>query len=209
MNSARDRESFVRALNVSRETLASFERWQDMLRQWQQRINLVSPASLDDFWTRHALDGAQLAGLAPQGAKSFIDLGSGAGFPGLAIALMNKDKPDAAMTLVEANAKKAAFLRAVIAHTGAPAKVFHARIESVPATPHDVITARALAPLPRLLPLAARFAGPDTVMLFPKGRNVLKEVQAVRDCWALDYEVLPSLTDNDAAILKIGKARRV
>ena len=202
-------DAFARALNVSRETLALFAHWQALLCQWQARINLVSPASLGAFWTRHALDSAQLAALAPEGAARFIDLGSGAGFPGLAIALMRRHIPGTSVTLVEANAKKAAFLRTVIDSTRAPAKVLNARIETVPAKPYDVITARALAPLQTLLPLAARFAGPDTVMLFPKGRNVLKELDAVRESWMLDHDILPSLTDAGASIVKIGKAKRV
>jgi len=150
-----------------------------------------------------------LAALAPKGAKTFIDLGSGAGFPGLAIALMLRQDRELSMTLVEANAKKAAFLRAAIEQTGAPAKIVNARAEAMPARPYDVITARALAPLETLLALAMRFSGPDTVMLFPKGRNVLKEVRAIRGNWALEYDVLPSLTDKDASIVKIGSATRV
>ena len=202
-------EDFARALNVSRETVARFARWQALLQHWSGAINLVSPASLAAFWSRHALDSAQLAQVAPGDAETFIDLGSGAGFPGLAIALMLMQERDIAMTLVEANAKKAAFLRAAIEATGAPAVVAHDRAEALPEQARDVITARALAPLERLLPLAERFCGDNTVMLFPKGRSVLKELDAVRGRWALDYEILPSDSDRDASILKIGKARRV
>ena len=202
-------EEFARAMNVSRETMDRFARWKALLQRWSGAINLVSPDSLKAFWIRHALDSAQLAALAPKGAKTFIDLGSGAGFPGLAIALMLRQDRELSMTLVEANAKKAAFLRAAIKETGAPAEIVNARTEAMPARPYDVITARALAPLETLLMLAVRFSGPDTVMLFPKGRNVLKELRATRGSWALEYDVLPSCTDKDASIVKIGNAARV
>ncbi len=202
------RDLFSENLNVSRETLGRFDLWNALLRKWSKRINLVAPATLDAFWTRHALDSAQLARLMPDRATRWIDLGSGAGFPGIAIALMRMENHPAHVTLVESNAKKAAFLRACIDETGAPADVLCARSESLPPKPYDVITARALAPLPKLLGLSEAFAGPSTVRLFLKGAEVQKEIEEARKAWVLKYESVPSLTDKTATILKIEEAYR-
>ncbi|PHS25071.1 MAG: 16S rRNA (guanine(527)-N(7))-methyltransferase RsmG [Robiginitomaculum sp.] len=196
-------------MNVSRETLARFSCWHDLLHKWSKKINLVASGTLPAFWTRHALDSAQLAPLVPNEARRLIDLGSGAGFPGLAIALMRMEDHPVHVTLVESNAKKAAFLRVCIEETGAPAEVICARSESLPPQDYDVITARALAPLPRLLALCAPFVGPQTLQLFLKGAEVEKEIGEARKDWALAYETIPSMTEKTASILKIRKAYRV
>ena len=200
---------FQDRLNVSRETLDRFARWQTMLEKWSKRINLVAPGTLDNFWMRHALDSAQLAALVPKSAQKGIDLGSGAGFPGLALALMRREDSPLHMVLVESNAKKAAFLRVCIEETGAPAEVVCARSESLPPMAYDVITARALAPLPKLLLLSAPFAGDNTVRIFPKGADVERELKAASKDWTMDYERVPSLTEKGGVILKIRKAKRV
>jgi len=200
---------FCQAMNVSRETLQKFELWQTLLKQWSTRINLVSPATLGSFWHRHALDGAQLARHMPKGVKTCIDLGSGAGFPGLAIALMQMQSAPVFVTLVEANAKKAAFLRTCIEAIQAPVTVICARAEALPRQVFDVITARALAPLSPLLAVSEAFAGTQSIRLFCKGVNVQKELDEARKHWVLRYERLPSLTSKDSVILKIREARRV
>jgi len=203
------RDAFARQMDVSRETLARFACWHDLLCKWSKKINLVAPATLPAFWTRHALDSAQLAALVPNEARQLIDLGSGAGFPGLAIALMRIENHPVRVTLVESNAKKAAFLRVCIKETGAPAEVICARSKSLPPQVYDVITARALAPLPRLLALCAPFVGPQTLQLFPKGAEVKKEIDEACKDWALAYETIPSMTEKTASILKVRKAHRV
>ncbi len=206
---SKGRDGFARQMDVSRETLARFSCWHELLCKWSKKINLVAPGTLPAFWTRHALDSAQLAALVPKEAKRLIDLGSGAGFPGLAIALMRMENNPVRVTLVESNAKKAAFLRVCIEETGAPAEVICARSESLPPLVYDVITARALAPLPRLLALSAPFVGPDTVQLFPKGAEVKTEIDEACKDWTLAYETIPSMTEKAASILKIRKAHRV
>lgn len=194
-------ESFAAALNVSRETLAMFGIWETALRSWQRRINLVSDRTLDEFWTRHALDSAQLAALIPPGAQSCIDLGSGGGFPVLALAIMLRDRRDLSFTAVESNAKKAGFIRDVATQTGLKMRILNARIEDVPPSAFDVVTARALAPLDRLARFAERFSGADTLWIFPKG--VGYEDEWVQSDLSLHYErrIVPSLTDTDARIL--------
>ncbi len=203
------RAAFVKELNVSRETLARFDIWQKLLEKWSKKINLVAPGTLQGFWTRHALDSAQLAALVPDSAKLGLDLGSGAGFPGLAIAIMRMQTVPIHMHLVESNAKKAAFLRVCAQETNAPITVICERIEAVPPKAYDVITARALAPLPKLLQLSDPFADEKTLRLFPKGAEVQKEIDASRRNWTLEVQSIPSITESRATILEIRKASRV
>ncbi len=209
MNTQNDRQLFAKTLDVSRETLTRFDIWHDLLQKWSKKINLVSPNTVQGFWLRHALDSAQLAKMAPNTAKNWIDLGSGAGFPGLAIALMRMEDTNLTMVMVESNAKKAAFLRTCIQKTGAKAEVVCDRMEKMPPKPYDVITARALAPLYKLLTLSAPFAGPKTLRLFSKGAGVIKEIDEAQRGWTLRYQSIPSLTDKNATILKIWEADRV
>ncbi|PHS28103.1 MAG: 16S rRNA (guanine(527)-N(7))-methyltransferase RsmG [Robiginitomaculum sp.] len=209
MNGLNGQGVFQDHLNVSRETLDRFSIWQALLEKWSRRINLVAPGTLDDFWVRHALDSAQLAALVPKNAQKGVDLGSGAGFPGIALALMRREENPIHMVLVESNAKKAAFLRVCIEETGAPAEVVCARSESLPPMAYDVITARALAPLSKLLHLSAPFVGEKTLRIFQKGADVERELTQARKDWVMDYESVPSLTESGAVILKIRKAKRV
>ncbi len=197
------RERFARETGVSRETLAGFDVWFDLLRAWSPRINLVARSTMDEFWTRHALDSAQLFALAPKGATDWLDLGSGAGFPGLAMALMGRSRNKMRVTLVESNGKKAAFLRACIERTEAPADVICARIEDIPQKAYDVITARALAPLPKLMALSGRFFGPDSCGLFPKGEHVEDELSRLTGRWHGLIERRPSVTSARGVILRI------
>ncbi len=209
MSAQEDRQTFAKTLNVSRETLARFDLWYDLLQKWSKKINLVSPGTLQDFWLRHALDSAQIAAMAPKGTKTWIDLGSGAGFPGLAIALMCMEDVPLHVVMVESNAKKAAFLRTCIQETGTGAEVVCERTELMPPKPYDVVSARALAPLPKLLELSAPFVGPKTVRLFPKGADVQKEIDEAQRGWTLCYQSIPSLTDKCASVLEIWEANRV
>src|SRR5262249_5682648 len=149
------------------ETLARLEAYAALLRQWAPRINLVAASTLADPWRRHFLDSAQLLPLVPPGAGNLIDLGSGAGFPGLVLAVLGVPGGE----LVQADAGKCAFLREAARLAAAPVAIRQARIESLPARPVDVVTARGCAPLDRLLVLAQRFIGPETVCLFPKGEQ--------------------------------------
>lgn len=193
-------------LEVSRETLARLSRYEAMLRHWQKSINLVGRNTLDQVWVRHFQDSAQLAALAPATAKQWLDLGSGAGFPGLVLAILGVGH----VHLTESDGRKCVFLREVIRETDAPATVHHGRVETLPPMRADVITARALAPLTALVPLAARHATENTVALFPKGRKSVRELQDLDD-WLIEsgismnieIESLTSRVDGEGAIIRL------
>jgi 16S rRNA (guanine527-N7)-methyltransferase len=193
-------EAFQAETGVSRETLDRLQRYADALVRWQARINLVAPATLPDLWSRHMLDSAQLLPLIPAGARRLIDLGSGAGFPGLVLAILGVPE----VHLIEADSRKCAFLREAARLAGAGSITVHnRRIEAMPAEAYDVVTARALAPLPELLKLARRFAGPGTVYLFPKGRGLAEELIKAPETATMRPDRIASRTDPGAAILKL------
>lgn len=149
------------------------QRYAEALERWQKRINLVSRATLSDLWRRHMLDSAQLLPLIPVRATRLTDLGSGAGFPGLVLAILGVPE----VHLVECDARKCTFLREAARLTNTKNVTVHnRRVEEMPPETFDVVTARALARLPELLRLARRFAGPETVLLFPKGRGIAEEL---------------------------------
>jgi len=194
------------ALDVPRETLARLEAFIACLRAENERQNLVSGSSLDQVWSRHILDSAQLIRFAPQQAASWLDLGSGAGFPGLVIAMLHRSK----MTLVEARKPRAEFLRRAADAMGLTGRVeiVRARAETMSARPFDVISARAFAPLDRLLGLGERFSTEDTRWILPKGRNAKSELDAACSSWQGDFRLEPSLTDPDSRIVIASKVRR-
>lgn len=203
---------FQAAFRVSRETLDKLNLYESLLQRWQRTINLVAPATLEVAWLRHFADSAQLARFMPANASFVVDLGSGAGFPGLVLAIMAAERGEPQrFVLVESDQRKSAFLREVVRATGAAVEILSIRIEnpethaSVGAA--DVVTARALAPLERLLALAQPFFGPDTLGLFPKGRGVDVEIEAARRTWDFDVELEPSLTDSDARIALVRRPR--
>ncbi|MFQ6018517.1 MAG: 16S rRNA (guanine(527)-N(7))-methyltransferase RsmG [Kiloniellaceae bacterium] len=201
--------AFGLAADVSRETLARLERYAALLEKWNRAVNLVGRDSLADLWRRHMLDSAQLVPLlppAPAGrARVVVDLGSGAGFPGLVLAILGAG----AVHLVEADRRKAAFLRAAARETDTVVRVHNARIEAIPGFAADVVTARALAPLPRLIGYAAPFlrsggaAGAGGVALFLKGRRVDEELtESVEKCH-MQIERFPSRSDPGGQILRL------
>ena len=206
-------DDLKRDLGVSQETADRFLTHRDLLEAWAPKINLMGPREFEDYWRRHALDCAQLTALAPD-AKHWVDIGAGAGFPGLIVAAMLAGKPGASVDLVEVNAKKCAFLREAARAMGAPAKVQFARIETaipgrIPCC--DVITARALAPLSRLINHAKPLLDQGAVGLFPKGADYEAELidagfvgeDGVYRCGALKAEALESKSDPRARIIKI------
>ena len=177
--------------------MARLEAYAGLLVQWSARINLVGAATLGDLWRRHFLDSAQLIPDVPEGTQSLVDLGSGAGFPGLVLAISGV----AGVELIEADSRKCAFLREAARIAGAPVTIRNARIEAVPPHVVDVVTARGCAPLDRLLPLAQRFIGPGTVCLFPKGERAAQELIAARQSWTMDVTCHDSRTDPRGIIL--------
>lgn len=199
-------------LTVPRETIARLETHRRLLAEWSERMNLVGPNELELFWSRHALDSAQLIKFASQ-AKRWVDLGSGAGFPGLVVAAFLADQPDTAMHLVESTGKKAAFLRSVAEEAGLPVKVFNQRIEDFGAGEglYQVVTARALAPLNRLIPYAKPILDRGAIGLFHKGADLDAELTAAKDVLnggAYRADVLESLSDPRGRIVRVTKAAR-
>lgn len=196
--------TFTRAFDVSRETSRRLEIYLRLLSTWNARINLVSRDTIDDAWSRHLADSAQLLALAPPDARRWIDLGSGAGLPGLAVAaLAAETRPGLNVTLVEADRRKCAFLQTAAREMELNIGIEPTRIEAIPPEPFDVVSARALAPLDRLCGLAYRFKGPGTVFLFPKGVKLDSELTTAASHWHIQAERIASLTASDAAILKI------
>jgi 16S rRNA (guanine527-N7)-methyltransferase len=198
-------EDFVREFAVSRETLNRLICYENLLRQWQKAVNLVAPQTLTEVWHRHFADSAQLLPLIPAGARTLVDLGSGGGFPGLVLAILLKERRSPVrVTLIESDSRKAAFLREVVRQAGTPVDILSTRIEN-PETQRkvgevDVVTVRALAPLSRLLWLAAPFFAPQTVGLFLKGRDIHGEIDEARVSWRFDVELVESLTDAEGRI---------
>lgn len=199
----------ARICDVSRETRARLDTHRTLLERWNPRINLVSKASLVDVWTRHFADSAQLWAHAPAGIGCWLDLGSGAGFPGLVIAAIAAEQaPSLRVLLVEADQRKAAFLTEVIRATGVNATVLARRIEDLPPQSADVISARALAPLPELLAHAEKHLRPGGICLFPKGETVHKELADAASRWRFEHRLHPSRTDARAALVEIGAIER-
>ena len=193
---------FAAVTNVSRETLGRLELYVALLMKWQKAINLVSTETLSDVWRRHMLDSAQLAAHIPAGAEGITDLGSGAGFPGLVLSIM-LDRP---VHLVEAAGKKAAFLREVVRQTEATAIVHNARIEKAEVWPSNVVLARALAPLSRLLDYAEPFLnkfGDGACCIFLKGSHADEELTEAAKSWSMKVDRFPSASDPTGIILRI------
>ena len=198
-----DPEGFAGAMaaagvDVSRETLARLSRYLELLRRWQAAINLVGASTLADPWRRHILDCAQIAPHVPRTARIVLDLGSGAGLPGLVLALLGVP----GVQLVESDRRKAQFLREAARSTGAEVTVHAARIEDLELRA-DVVTARALAPLPRLLELAAEVLGPGGLCLFLKGQSALDELTRARQSWHMHSEIVPSRSGSRGVLLKL------
>ena len=184
--------------DVSRETCDRLEAFSALLKSEAPLQNLVSAPTLDQIWARHIVDSAQLLRFAP-GDGDWLDLGSGAGFPGLIVAMLSEHR----VVLVESRAKRIDFLERAIELLGMEdvAVVAGMPLDRLETAPYSVISARAFAPLPRLLELSHRFSSDNTMWLLPKGRNAATELNDVRDRWSLDFTVEPSITDSQAGIL--------
>ena len=190
-------------VDVSRETTDQLQALVDTLVRWQKAINLVGRTTIEDVWTRHVLDSAQLVPLIPAEAKSLADLGSGGGFPGLVLAAL---RPDLDMTLIEVDSRKAAFLGEAGRRMGLkrPPRVVIGRIEGAPAAKADIVTARAVAPLGQLLVWADRHRADTAICLFHKGKGWQAELTEATKDWDITCQPLTSKTDRDAVILRIG-----
>ncbi len=202
-------ESFCEIYDVSRETFDKLKICQKLLGEWQQKFNLVSNSSLPDAWKRHFLDSAQLFPLIPQKAKILFDLGSGAGFPGLVLAILAAEKmPGLRINLVESTTKKTLYLNTVVEALGLNVTVINERIENIGSRFLDVITSRALAPLDKLLDYSSRFCNSQTVCLFPKGRTYNDELEKARQEWNFECTILPNAYSSEGKILKISNIEK-
>ena len=188
---------FERTFNVSRETLARLEAFAALLREESERQNLVSKTSLDALWQRHIADSAQLLRFAPSPQASWIDLGSGAGFPGLVVAALHQGP----VTLVEERRLRVEFLRRAADLLEVEVEILACNVERAPKRPYDVISARAFAPLPRLLELGTSFSTRNSLWVLPKGRNAAQELEALDPSWQGEFRLEPSLTDGEAEII--------
>ncbi|MBR9837601.1 MAG: 16S rRNA (guanine(527)-N(7))-methyltransferase RsmG [Rhodobacteraceae bacterium] len=197
-------------LDVSRETQEKLDHLVALLAKWSPRINLVSRTTLEDSWTRHILDSAQVFSVPDVRSGLWADFGSGGGFPGLVVAILAQElAPGLKVTLVESDQRKSVFLRTALRETDVDAQVLSERIEKVPPLQADVISARALADLTVLLSYADRHMSRSGQAVFLKGANWKKELEAARESWKFDCAERKSITDPNAVVLSIGALTHV
>lgn len=198
---------FQAATGASPAQMADLERFFALLADWNDRMNLVGPSALGEFWLRHALDSAQLLAIAP-GALTWADLGAGAGFPGIVLAIFLKGRAGAHVHLIESMAKRCRFLQAVVDALGLPASVHHVRAEDLKLKV-DVVTARACAPLVRLLRYAWPYLRAGATGLFLKGQDVVHEADDAAKSWRFQADLIPSVSYTDGRVLRLEKVSRV
>lgn len=198
-------EALSASYGLSDATLRALRRYAELLVKWTRAINLIAPGDVPALWSRHIADAAQLFPLAPETARHWVDLGSGGGLPGLVIAILAREaRPALTVSLVESDRRKAAFLSTAAATLGLTTAAVHpARIEAAQLAPADIVSARALAPLPQLCAYAERIAHPEATLLFPKGARADSELTAAARDWHSRVERIPSRTDPDGVILRI------
>ena len=195
--------------NVSRETSDKLTLFANIVEKWTPKINLISKASVPYIWQRHIEDSIQIYSLVPP-VSSWVDLGSGGGFPAIVVALLaQQDGRNSKFTLVESDQRKCVFLRTAIRELGLKVEVLNDRIENIPPLEANVVSARALAELPLLIGLASRHMKSDGIAIFPKGKNWKVEDAKARKSWSYSNESIPSKTDPSAAILKIKEIKHV
>jgi 16S rRNA (guanine527-N7)-methyltransferase len=196
--------TFQKQTGVSRETVARLETYVELLGAWNRRINLVGPRTIGDVWRRHILDSAQLFPLIPPKTRLLLDVGSGAGLPGLVLAILGVKE----VHLVEADQRKCAFLREAARVTAAPVRIHAQRLEKCPRLGADVITARAFAPLVDLLDQVCQFIEPHSILLFLKGKTVGEELTEARKGWNMRATLHPSASDPSGTVLRLEQVIR-
>jgi len=207
-----DMNRFRDTFNVSRETMARLTIYAQMLSKWQQRINLVGPSTMQTLWIRHFADSLELGEHAPEPGKNWLDIGTGAGFPGLVLAACGQQKK-LQIDLVESNARKCAFLREVSRQMKVPANIHNCRIETIDSQTIqnmslDVVTARALAPLAELLKLAEKAFMYGAVGIFPRGQDIEDELTACAKYWKMKTEIAERNYDLPGKVLVVHECRR-
>ena len=204
MMNSDDRAAFLAEFDVSRETSERLDAIILTLDDWRKRSNLIGPREWPQIWTRHVADSYQLLPFIPESTRS-VDLGSGAGFPGLVISAA---RPDGHVTMMESVGKKCAFLRAAIDAAGLNASVYQGRIEAAPPSDADIVTARAFAPLPKLLEYAWPWMKNGAMGVFLKGERWNEELTDARQSWNFAYEAIPSRTGGSGVILIVRELKR-
>lgn len=201
--------ALLEQLNVSRETIERLEKFEEVLLKWNPRINLVSKNSLQDLWNRHIVDSVQVFTCVEDPGVSWVDIGSGGGFPGIVVAIMAAEHaPKTKVTLIESDQRKSAFLRTAARECGVPVTVLTQRIEEADPQKADVLSARAVADLDALLHFSERHLAKNGLGVFPKGASWKKEVDKAAERWRFEVEPITSLTETEAVVLKIkGVAR--
>jgi 16S rRNA (guanine527-N7)-methyltransferase len=198
------KDQFIRELDVSRETLEALEGYEALLRKWAPQINLIGPSTLNHFWKRHVLDCAQLLPLAKPSIKTLADFGTGAGLPGLILARLMKDRaPDAKAVLVELSGKRCGFLREAARTLGVSVSIIQEKIELTPPVEVDLVTARAFAPLNKLLGYAYPWSKLGAELIFLKGEDVQREIDEASTNWAFRSRVTKSITDSRGCLLEV------
>ena len=197
------RIAFQAALNLDDAVMETFDGYAEALARWQQSINLVGPKTLADPWRRHYLDSAQLLDYLPDKAATLVDIGSGAGFPGMVLAILLPKVGGTQVELIESDQRKCVFLNEIKRLTSAPVTVHNVRAEAYDGPKGDVVTARACAPLARLLPWAAAVLKPGGRCLFLKGESVQDELTLARKDWKMQTQLHPSRSDSSGAILEV------
>lgn len=200
-------EAAAELTGVSRETLARVRSYLEVLDAWRERINLIGPGEGRHLWRRHVLDSLQLIADIPADAEKIVDIGSGAGFPGLVIACAMAERPGASVTLVEKSYRKSEFLEAAIREVGLPARVLNVRVEDKPGHRYDLLTARALAPLTKLLGYGYAWLKPSGKALLLKGRDTAAELGDARREWAFDLTQRTSMSSQEGVVLNIGSIK--
>lgn len=197
-------------LGVSRETMERLEKFEQVLLKWNPRINLVSKNSLPHLWQRHIADSVQVYDCADKVDETWLDIGSGGGFPGIVVAILAAERsPQTKVTLIESDQRKSVFLRTAARECGVSISVLTKRIEQVEPIGAQIMSARAVADLDTLLGFSERHLAEDGVALFPKGESWKKEVDVAKKKWRFDVESITSLTETEAVILKIKGITRV
>ncbi|MDX1975036.1 MAG: 16S rRNA (guanine(527)-N(7))-methyltransferase RsmG [Rickettsiales bacterium] len=191
-------------IDVSRETFDRLKLYCDLLLKWQAKINLISNDTIPDVWTRHFLDSLQLTQHISNREMTIVDMGSGAGFPALVLAICGYKN----IHCIESDAKKIAFLQEVSRITKSPVTLHHGRIEAQALPVADMVCARALADLDRLLVYSEAFVSRETICLFPKGKNYANELDNAKQHWSFEHVILPSITDPEAVILKLSNIQK-
>ena len=200
----------IERLDVSRETIQLLRIYSEELAKWNAKINLVSNSTIDDIWSRHILDSAQLYQNVVQEAKSWVDLGSGAGFPGMVVAILAQAKNQhLKFNLVESDSRKCEFLRHIARKTGTLVIIHNTRVEKVVLSGSEIVSARALSHLSKLLEYAKPLLAESGYCLFLKGSNIDIELEEAAKLWHFNYEKIPSITEPNGVVLQVSNIRHV